>query len=348
MTVAADPAVRTVLHSAALRAALAPSVHNTQPWKFVVTTDALEIYADPDRQLAVLDPRGRQLTISCGCALFNARVAIATAGFEPVVVRFPDPDSPHLLARISVGEPCEWTPIADLDGAIDDRRTNRYAFADESVPHSVVHDLVSAARDEDTDLIPIVEPGHRRATAELSQLASRVQADDPAYLAELLAWTTDDPRRVDGVQARSIPYAGPLSDAHDALPIRPFDVRGTGWLPAASESDADHCLLLLASTGDARETWLRAGEALEHVWLALTRLGYAASPLTEIVEVAQTHERLRTALGVDLHPQLLLRVGLAPYAVPTNRRRADDVITDDEHSSPPQPGRPPAPDGWPR
>lgn len=329
MTVAADQAVRTALHAAALRAALAPSVHNTQPWRFRVTSDALEIYSDPTRQLTVLDPRGRQLLISCGCALFNARVAIAAAGFEPVVARFPEPEAPHLLARVSVGEPCEWTPLADLDGAIDDRRTNRYAFADERVPHGVVHGLVSAARDEDTDLIPIVEPEHRKATAELSQLASRVQNEDAAYLAELLAWTTEDLRRVDGVQARSIPYAGPLSDSHDVLPIRPFDVRGTGWLPASSESDAEHCLLLLASTQDGHQAWLRAGEALEHVWLALTVLGYAASPLTEIVEVPQAHERLRAALGVDVHPQLLLRVGLAPYTVPTNRRPADDVITDD-------------------
>jgi nitroreductase len=326
MTVTTASAVRNALQSAAVRAALAPSVHNTQPWKFVVTLDALEIHADPTRQLAVLDPRGRQLTISCGCALFNARVAIAAAGFEPVVARLPEPARPHLLARISVGAARDWAPIADLEPAIADRRTNRYAFAEDPVPPSVVHDLISAARDENTDLIPITVSDHRKATAELSRLASRLQNDDPAYLAELLAWTTDDPRRTDGVQARSVPYAGPLSTADDAVPIRPFDVRGTGWLPASSGSDAEHCLVLLAATEDGQAAWLRTGEALEHVWLTLTRLGYAASPLTEIVEVPQTHERLRAALGTDLHPQLLLRVGLAPYAPPTPRRPVDDVI----------------------
>lgn len=326
MTTTATPTVTTLLRAAA-RAALAPSVHNTQPWRFVITRDALEIRSDLQRRLTVLDPRGRQLMISCGCALFNARVAIAAAGFEPAVTRFPDPETPSLLARLSLGEARDWVPIAALDQAIGDRRTNRRAFADEPVPARVIHDLVCAARSEDAYLIPITTPEHRTATAELSRLADRIEHSDPAYLAELWAWTSDDPRREDGVQAASVPYAGPQSDTHDAVPIRPFDVRGMGWLPASSQSDADQCLLLLAAVDSGPESWLRTGEALERVWLELTRLGYAASPLTQIIEVAQTHERLRTALQIDLHPEILLRVGLAPNAVQTPRRRADDVIT---------------------
>lgn len=327
MTIAADPAVTNTLHRAATRAALAPSVHNTQPWHFVLTHDAVEIRSDLSRQLTVLDPRARQLTISCGCAVFNARVSIAAAGFEPVVARFPDPEIPDLLARISLGEARDWVPIGALDPAIDDRRTNRRAFADEPVPASVIYDLVAAARSESGYLIPITTPEHRTATAELSRLADRIQGVDPAYLAELREWTTDDPRRGDGVQARSVPYAGSLSDAHDAVPIRPFDVLGLGWLPSSSYSDSDQCLLLLAALEDGAASWLRTGEALERVWLELTRLGYAASPLNQVVEVARTHERLRATLQIDLHPAILLRVGLAPSAVQTPRRPADEVIS---------------------
>ncbi len=228
MTTMGTSTVTTLLRAAA-QAALAPSVHNTQPWRFVVTPDALEIRSDMTRRLTVLDPRGRQLMISCGCALFNARVAIAAAGFESAVTRLPDPEIPDLLARVSLGEARDWVPIAALDEAIGDRRTNRRAFADEPVPASVIYDLVSAARSEGGYLIPITTPEHRTATAELSRLADRIEHADPAYLAELRAWTTDDPRRKDGVQAASVPYAGPQSDAHDAVPIRSFDVRGMGW-----------------------------------------------------------------------------------------------------------------------
>jgi hypothetical protein len=195
------------------------------------------------------------------------------------------------------------------------------------VPPAVIYDLVRAARRENGYLIPITTAEHRSAAAELSRLADQIQASDDAYLAELRAWTTDDPRRGDGVQAASVPYAGVLSEAADAMPIRSFDVRGLGWLPASSESDADQCLLLLAAVDDDPDSWLRTGEALERVWLELTRAGYAASPLTQAVEVAQTHERLRAALHLELHPQILLRVGRAPQAARTPRLAPAEVIS---------------------
>jgi len=88
------------LRRAAVRATLAPSIHNTQPWRFLLSADALEIHADPARQLRVLDHRGRQMTISCGCALFNARASIAAAGYDPPVERLPDPMQPDLVARV--------------------------------------------------------------------------------------------------------------------------------------------------------------------------------------------------------------------------------------------------------
>jgi hypothetical protein len=244
-----------------------------------------------------------------------------------MVARFPDPLIPELLARISLGDARDWVPIGALDPAIDDRRTNRRAFADEPVPASVIYDLVEAARSEFAQLIPITAPQLRTAVAQLSRHADQVQAADPAYLAELLDWTTDDPRRNDGVQAASVPYAGSLSDDHDAMPIRSFDVRGLGWLPAANGADANKCLLLLAAVDDDPASWLRTGEALERVWLVLTRLGYSASPLTQAVEVARTHERLRAVLELELHPQILLRVGLAPHAVRTPRLDPRQVIS---------------------
>jgi hypothetical protein len=320
------PTVADILSRAASRAALAPSVHNTQPWHFVVTSDCLEIRSEPLRQLTVLDPRGRQLMISCGCALFHARVAIAAAGYESIVERRPDPTTPGLVARIWVGQAHDWLPIAVLDGAIDARRTNRRAFIGGPVPVGVIHDLVAAARAEGGHLLPIVEPQQRNATAELSRLADRIQGADSAYLAELERWTTDDPRRRDGVQAASVPYVGPFAESHDTLPIRAFDVRGMGWLPASSESDSE-CILLLSAAKDEPESWLRTGEALERVWLTLTQLGYSASPLTQVVEASQTNALLRDALSTELYPQILLRVGHTPSTVPSPRLEAADVIS---------------------
>ncbi|MEJ7705137.1 MAG: hypothetical protein WKF47_16480 [Geodermatophilaceae bacterium] len=77
-----DPDIAQAVRRAAVRATMAPSIHNTQPWRFTLNQSSLEIHADWNRRLRVLDPRGRQLLISCGCATFNARVALAAAGYE--------------------------------------------------------------------------------------------------------------------------------------------------------------------------------------------------------------------------------------------------------------------------
>lgn len=318
------------LRRAAVRATLAPSVHNTQPWRFVLAADHLDIHADWDRQLRVLDPRGRQLLISCGCALFNVRVALAVGRFRVRVERFPDPDNPGLLARLTpLGSVGDAAPLAALDAAIDVRRTNRRRFADEPVPDQVVRALISAANAEGAELLSITEPEHRRALARLSQDADRIEVADPSYRAELRAWTSDDPRRPDGVSASAVPYAGPyVGRSVDAMPIRVFDTTGMGWLPADSHSGDEQCLLLLGTRRDDSWAWLAAGEALERVLLEITRRGYAASPLTQVIEVAQTNERLRHELRLSMYPDVLLRVGLAPETVPTRRRRLVDVLTE--------------------
>jgi nitroreductase len=313
------------LRRTAVRATRAPSVHNTQPWRFVLGPDVLEIHADMSRQLMVLDPWARQLLLSCGCAVFNARAALASSGLTTTVERFPDPTRPDLVARFrAVADRPIDEELAQLDAMIEIRRTNRRYFDDEPVPASVVDVLSAAAQAEGAQLFPIVRTEHRSAVARLSQLADRLETADPAYRAELRAWTTDDPARVDGVPAYAVSSVnGP---AHDDIPIRDFDTAGT--VRSATTSSRPDCLLLLGTNADNPSAWERAGEALERVLLEVTRLGYTSSPLTQIIEIPRTRGMLRDELGLSMFPHVLLRVGRAPETPLTRRRRLVDVLTE--------------------
>ena len=320
----------TALRRAAVRATLAPSVHNTQPWRFILRPNELEIYTDPSRQLRELDPTGRQLIVSCGCALFNARAALASSGHTVVVERYPDPGQPNLAARLTATEPTNGVvdPIVALDAAIELRQTNRRRFSDDDVPAELIALLEAAVHEEGAVLRVIRGEDERQTVAMLCQRADAIENLSPAYRAELRAWTTDDPRRTDGVPAMAVPHVD--GTAQDDIPIRDFDTHGAGWLPAETHSSRHQCLLLLGTAGDNPDNWLRAGEALERALLEIARHGFAASPLTQVVEVAATRAALRSELSLSMHPHVLLRVGRAPMTPSPRRRRLVDVL--DEQS----------------
>jgi hypothetical protein len=302
-------------------------VHNTQPWRFVLRPNALDVYADNSRHLRQLDPGARQLIISCGCAVFNARVALASSGLAVEVERFPEASQPNLLARLAISGPSHDSgaePIASLDSLIELRRSNRRQFSEDDVPGAVIATLQEAAAAEGAHLHQVLGEHDRVAVARLSQQADNIQNLNPAYRAELRAWTTDDPRRSDGVPAMAVPHVD--GTAQDEVPIRDFDTRGMGWLPSQTHSSRNQCLLLLGTSGDSQASWLTAGEALERVLLEITRQGYAASPLTQVVEVASARAALRSELRLSMHPQILLRVGHAPATPAPRRRRLVEVL----------------------
>jgi nitroreductase len=322
------PVVGELLRHVVRKAGLAPSVHNTQPWRFHLAEDSLELRADRARQLAVLDPTGRQLLISCGCALFNARVALAAAGCQADADRLPDAADPDLLARLTVAPAALASAISGLHAAIEHRQTNRRRFSSDAVPAELVDLLEAAADAEGAGLFAITRAEHRIATAVLSQQADAEQNANPAYRAELRAWTSDDPARRDGVPASAVPHVDGGTSAGDDIPIRDFDSRGTGWLPTETRSSMHQCLLLLTTTEDSPRGWLRAGEALERIWLTATDRGYAMSLLTQVVEVPRTRQQLRAELGLTSHPLVLLRIGKAPRTPTSQRRPLTELLTE--------------------
>lgn len=323
------------LRAVAQRARLAPSVHNTQPWRFEIAPGTFTLRVDRTRQLRVLDPTGRQMIISAGCALFNARVGVAAAGMRATVVRFPEGETSDVVAimRVEPGpaDPAE-AAIADLDAVISVRETNRRSFADDPVPEDLLDTLDRAAEAEGSYLVRVLSDDDRLTVARLSQHADMVQYQDAAYRAELRAWTTDDPNRLDGVPARAVPHVD--AGSGDEIPIRDFDSSGAGRLPTDTHSTRNQCLLLLGTDGDDAQAWLRAGEALERMQLEIVRHGFAVSPLTQVVEVPSARAELRSQLRLTINPHVLLRVGHAAATAGSSRRHLADLLVE-----PPPPQR---------
>lgn len=307
----------------ALRAAIrAPSVHNTQPWRFVVAPPFVHLYLDRDRVLPMADPAAREARLSCGAALFNLRVAIEAAGRGAAVDLLPDAGRPDLLAilRVSGARPAapEQTTLVR---AVARRVTNRRPFAERAVPAAHRDALVRAARVEHAQLIVLDTPRKLDILATLLRRADRLQEEDPGFRHELRMWTdrdTDD--TADGVPRTA---GGPRPAGRSLLTARRFHPGATVERPFEPEP----LVAVLTTPGDTAADHVRAGLAVQRVLLSATVLGLSASFLSQPVELPGTRAALRTLLGVSGHPQTVLRIGYGHPVARTPRRPVSAVTT---------------------
>jgi nitroreductase len=311
-----------VLEAIIATAGRAPSVHNTQPWRFRVTDSAIEIYADSSRQLGVLDPSGRELFISCGAALFGLRLAVRHAGFRPVVESLPRWPRLDLVARVHVGAAVDAGPDErQLHAAVCRRHTHRGPFAPEPLPIGLLVALQRDAAAEGTTLLVLGDRALERV-GDLVAAADEAQARNPALIEETAAWIHREGAD-DGVPARA--FATRPAGTH-RFRQRDFDQhRGIGRLATGAEPAAATVALL--SAGDRPADWLRAGQALHRVLLRAATRWVFGSLHTQPLEVASIREALRAHLGAAGVPQMLMQLGRAHTAPLTWRRQVNDMVS---------------------
>jgi nitroreductase len=303
-------------------AGLAPSVHNTQPWRFVERPGGLELHADPDRQLKVLDPDGRQLHLSCGAALMHARVAARALGLHVKVRLLPDPASRTHLADLDLGAgPTATSDEVRLAAAILARHTHRGAFEDEAVPSSLIELLSTTAAAEGAYLHSVEGEDDLVQLEVLLSAADALEEEDERYRAELARWVQRGVVRPDGVPLDALAgVAGSSLRQRDFTLTRPEHVDGT-----APKPDRPAVVVLCTDADDPRG-WLQAGQALALVLLRAADHGVQAQPLGQVTDVVAYRLGLRQALRLLGVPQLVLRMGYASHTPVTPRRPVDDVL----------------------
>lgn len=317
------------LAEAAQRALRAPSVFNTQPWRWRVSAGMLDLYADRERQLAVSDPDGRLLILSCGAVLHHARVALAAAGYRTAVARFPEPDNVDLLARIRItGQQRPDPHLIALDGAIPLRRTDRRGFAEQPVPEPAIRSLRAAVEAEGAFLHE-VRPGQMPMLAVATARAAEDELDDPAYRDELHHWTHRPQWSGDGV-----PPATAVRPAPRRVPVRDHAPGDDTVLDPGAGNDRGAAYAILFGPDDTPISWLRAGEALSALLLTAVLEGLSAAPLSDTIELAWPRTLMRDLLGGVGEPYLVVRVGIGPNPAdlaPAPRRTPDDAIEITDH-----------------
>ena len=308
----------------------APSVHNTQPWRFHRGEQEISISANNERQLLVADPLGREMMISCGAALFNVRVAVRYLGFVPKTRVLPEPDLPNLVARVTWDErlpPVEYE--RKLFAEITRRRTHRGGFDPARLPAALLDALPQEATREKATLT-LVTANQQLAGA----IAAVVQAGDCAL-------------RLNGARAQEEAHwaPGPGSHRHDGVPPTAYPARpertepafpgrdfahGHGWgLPPDSEPArvrSAGVIGLLTTSVDHPSDWIHAGQAMQRVLLTASMCNVAAALHSQPLEIPQLRDFIRVHLAGRAYPQMVLRLGTTGEKAISMRRPVEEVL----------------------
>jgi nitroreductase len=316
-----------VIRNAVMLAGRAPSLHNSQPWRWVVEDTKMHLWADPRRMLHATDHTGRELTLSCGAVLDHFRVAMAAAGWDSATERLPDPSEPDHLATLQF-RPAEAVTEAQQQrvAAILRRRTDRLPFAAPAAWPALESALRRAVLPYEV-MLDVVADDARPTLAEASQLTEALRRYDTSYLSELRWWTS--PFDSD---ATHVPESALVSSSEAARVdvARAFPPAGGGRRRAAIDHDHSKILVLSTPHDDDRLDVLRCGEALSAVLLECTMAGMATCTLTHMTEMAMSRNIIAHVTGTAGAPQLLVRVGKPSVndqpVEPTARRLVTEVL----------------------
>jgi hypothetical protein len=304
-------------------ATLAASSHNTQPWKFKMAQDFIEIHPDKTRQLRVLDPSGRELWISLGCALENLLMAAYSAGYAAEVT-YPGAND-FIRVHLSPDRP-RSTPLL---AATAHRQNTRTEYDGQPVALTTLKTLQAVQLEPGVSVRFVLEPKELETVLEYVSLGTLKQYADPAFVQELVHWLRftrkDALARLDGLYIRS--------SGNPEVPrwLGQLFVSGTtpqGWADAdAPKFRSSSGAVLIASETDDRAAWVRTGLVYERLALHMTALGVQSACLNQPNEVAAVRSQFAGAMQLKgALPQMLLRFGHGPTLPRSLRRPVSQVL----------------------
>lgn len=304
-------------------ATMAANGHNTQPWKFAIKDNVIEIHPDYSRELPVVDPNHRELWISLGCALENLIVAARALGYA-AVISYPD-DIDFIQVKLTA----DSTQKSSLFDAIPSRQNTRSAYNGRLIKNEDLDTLQALQLEPGVNLQFATNPSSMETFLEYVNLGNQIQYADPAFIDELIKWLRFNKKEalssLDGL------YSSCSGNPQVPRLIGQLFVAGT---KPQQQADADAAkfrtspvALVVASESDDKTNLVRTGQVYERLALTATSLGIKSAFLNQPIEVAELRSQFQSAIGLgNSFPQLLVRFGYADDMPKSLRRPLDWVL----------------------
>ncbi len=302
-------------------AILAPSSHNTQPWKFSVAEDEIQVFIDRTRWLKVADPDQRELYISVGCALENLLIAAEHFGYGHQVAYFPKPANEELAVTVKFmphGEPSPFREPA-LFNTISSRHTNRKIYEERPIPQNDLQHLRNYCVEEGIWLHMTDDIEIKRKVEELIIRGDAIQFSDPAFREELGYWL--------GQGVFGAPW---LMSKMEQLAVTYMNISKGQAKKDSEVLMSAPVLAALSSEVNNRESQVKVGQVFERVCLAATILGIRVHPMSQILEISELKAEVGKLIPTpNVVPQHTFRLGYAEQEKGhTPRRQLDEVLVE--------------------
>ncbi|RJP33768.1 MAG: hypothetical protein C4536_03780 [Actinobacteria bacterium] len=308
-------------------ATLAPSGHNTQPWRFGIGEDRIAILPDFTRRLPVVDPDDHALYISLGCALENMMIATEHFGFEAEAEYFPPSEEERLLARFKKTDRHEDEKLFE---AIPKRQSNRGRYDGRPIPDGDLQKLAEAAERPGVRFMLFTKPGEIEPLIDFVKEGNLKQFNDKAFVEELVSWIRfsrkDADRSMDGLTsaAMGLPW---IPSWMGRMIMRYLVTPGSQAKQSEKLIRSSSALMLFAAERDEKSCWVDVGRAFERTALTATSLGISQAHVNMPCEVLEVRRKLREHIELgDSQPMLLLRIGYAEPRPRSLRRPLEDVL----------------------
>ena len=309
-------------------ATLAPSGHNTQPWKFSMRDNTILIYPDYSRRLRVVDPDDHALFISLGCALENLVVAANQMGYRAKIECFP-PNEEKECIRITLNE--EKVPFdTDLFDAIPKRQATRNMYDGRPIPAKELEQLKQASKQERVSLMLLTEQKEIEPIIEYVKEGNMLQFGNHAFVDELIAWIRfskkDALAKRDGLNAAAmgLPF---IPEWLGAFILNHFVTAGGEAKKCEKLIRGSSALALFVAESNEKHSWIHLGRSFERFALKATALNIKHAHMNMPCEEVKIRKKLQEHLGLkNEHPLLLLRIGYANPMPYSYRRPVGDVV----------------------
>lgn len=303
-------------------ASLAPSQHNTQPWKFSVSGHYIKLHPDFSRELPVIDPDHHELYISMGCVLENFIIAANHFGYNANVMYDLYSEDENILIHLYETDTKQFEPLFPT---LEKRHVNRKGYNGIDVPVKDVGYLIKHSEEKDVSIKMISNPAEIQQITTLVKEACILQYKNPRFKEELLHWLRFNEKSAlktkDGLRSATLGFSD-LSEEMGKLIFTKFatakkEARRTERLIESSSA----LVLFTAKTND-KKNWVQLGRSFERFALLATAGNISHSHINMPCEEVQVRQQLKQLLHLtNEEPLLLIRIGYAVNETPATYRR---------------------------